>query len=1358
MSSYRVPVFNGDQRNYELWEIKFLGLMRIKKLISVFKDNETPDVDANAEAFAELIQCLDDRSLSLIIRDANDQGKEALNILRSHYRPKGKSRIITLYHELTSLTLTPGESMTDFIIRAETAANALRQIGETVSDSLLISMVLKGLPSSYTSFVTVTTQRESQQSFSEFKESLRNQEESVTHQDNPAVMSLQRKPQNQRWCSSCKSNSHSTEACYTKKPSTDPSPSSASGRHYNYNHNRFCTKCKSKSHDTKSCRRFCDYHQNDSHWTSQCRNKQHHHVKQASNSNGESNPNNDHFTFTLNHPFNKSAEPETSVNFRLLVDSGASTHIINNQKYFTSLDKNFRSEKHTIQLADGTKTKNTVQAQGNAEVIFEDTRGNKQKVLLKNALFVPSFQQNIFSIPAATNEGATVNFYNNAGILQFGDSSFHIKKTKNLYYINNVVKSCVEQTKTLQDWHNILGHCNVRDILKLQDHVDGMKIIGTKTEQLNCETCLLGKMNNVRNKQPDVRAKAPLDLIHLDLAGPIEPIAKNGFKFALICVDDYSNLVCVYFLKHKSDTMHAFRKFLCDMSPYGKVKKVRSDQGGEFISNEFSSLLMNNFIRHEKSAPYSPHQNGTAERHWRTLFEMGRCILLESKLPKYMWTYAIMASAYIRNRCFNQRIGKTPFEAVAKRKPNISNMHTFGQTCFALNQNPKKLDPRSEKGIFVGYDRDSPAYLVYFPNNGRVKKERCVKFFDSNEKNECDHNVTVNKNENNPRVECSENENVPFDIENPTLPNIHVPPSQNEDDNAFNNGSTTTTNVENGEPNPCGQSTTENDEKLCKRKTKTPKRLDDYYLYAADTHDQMNVMTHYCYVTNAPQCYSEAMSSPDAEKWEEAMTKEMEALAENDTYNLVPLPNDRKVIGGKWVYAIKKGTDNNVIHKARFVAKGCSQTDGIDYEETFSPTAKMNSIRILTQIAIHNDLQLHQMDVKSAYLNAQIDCDIYVQQPKGFEKRGKNGEDLVLKLNKSLYGLKQSGRNWNDTFNAYLTEHDLQRSVNEPCLYFNKAQNIFLLIWVDDILIAAKPSDMSYIKDLLEQKFKMKDLGPTSCFLGIEFQIENGTISMNQSNFISTILMRFGMHDCKPRYTPCEMKPMHDSEPLNANELTLYKQIVGALIYVMTATRPDLSFTVTRLAQHMSNAQQCHMTMAKHTLRYMKGTIDLKLTFRKCDEPLQVIGFCDADWGNCEDRKSITGYCFQMSKKSAMISWKSRKQPTIALSTCEAEYMSLVSAIQEGKYLVSLLKEVTTMDQTYFNLFCDNQGTIALAKNPIKHQRSKHIDIKYHFIRDEISEKRVNVKYIPTENNIADVFTKPVSKMRNQKFKMYLMG
>ena len=260
-----------------------------------------------------------------------------------------------------------------------------------------------------------------------------------------------------------------------------------------------------------------------------------------------------------------------------------------------------------------------------------------------------------------------------------------------------------------------------------------MKI--TDYEEAECEVCTQGKMCQTKNREPDQRAKAPLEFVHCDLAGAIEPVAKDGFKYALSFVDDFSGTNMIYFLRQKSDAVEATEKFLADAAPYGKVRRLRSDKGGEFMNNRG--------IKHETSAPYSPHQNGTVKRTWRTLFNMARCLLLEAKLPKNLWTYVVMTSVYIRNRCFNPRLAKTPYEALICKQPNLSKMHVFGSACYAIVQNPKKLDARGQKGIFVGYDKGSPSYLVFFPETNRVERVRCVKFFDSLKAEQNDHEEII---------------------------------------------------------------------------------------------------------------------------------------------------------------------------------------------------------------------------------------------------------------------------------------------------------------------------------------------------------------------------------------------------------------------------------------------------------------------------------------------------------------------------------------------------------------------------------------------------------------------------------------
>ena len=1342
--SARIPNFDGDERKFELWEIKFLGGMRIKNLHNVFKniENEEQQIDAdqNEQAFAELVQLLDDRSLSLIIREARDNGRKALQILRQHYLPKGKPRIITLYTELTSLSKLNSEDVTDYIIRAETYASSLRDAGETISDSLLVAMTIKGLPSPYAAFTTVITQKTSPVSFTDFKIALRNFEDTQKIQcvENQSVMNFNdnfnSQNKNKRWCTQCKSNSHDTAYCYKKN-----NPRGATAK--------WCSFCKSSTHDTDYCY---------SRKGKQKFKKKNNHAKCLATKKPATDDEDEHsFAFTLDSSGGR-CDHQTPAEVKAdcvsyLIDSGASVHILKDSELFVRFKTDFRPEQHVIELADGAKVSGIAKGQGDAMVTLHDAQGKPHDVILENALFIPTFTQEILSVPALTQNGASISFSGESGTIRFKEHEnieFQMNKSKNLYFVN-VVKT---SSRSLEEWHKVLGHCNFKDVIALENCVDGMKINKNNTN-FECQTCILGKMTQSFSREPVKSAKNVFDMINVDLAGPIEPAAEGGFKYALICTDHFSNLTSTYLLKAKSDSVLAFNMYLADIAPYGKIKRLRSDQGGEFISEDFEKVLIENKIKHEKSAPFSPHQNGKAERGWRTLFSMARCLLIEAKLPKTMWSYALKAAAYIRNRCLNKRIGMTPFEAVTKRKPNLKHMHVFGQTCFAFVNNPKKLDDRAKRGIFVGYDRDSPAFLVFFPpheaqtynhgaqtyKSGQIRKVRNVKFLGQQPfyREQChqEHIQNSENKENDDFIPMIETQGIPIE---PII----------DSDNDTQNVNTTEQNL-----NP-------------KRVRNRPKHLNDFYV-DTEVDEHLNATHHYIYVVNSdiPTSYNEALSCKDSEEWKVAMNNEFKALENNDTYELTELPPNRQMVGGRWVYDIKTGLDDNKTFKARYVAKGYSQTPLIDYNETFAPTARMTSIRLLIHIAAQKGLNIHQMDVKSAYLNAPIDKEIYVQQPQGFEINDKDGKPLVWKLKKSLYGLKQSGRNWNETLNMHLSEQGFKQSINDPCIYCKissiDCSYMYLLANVDDLLIFGRyESEIDRIKLKLDSTFKMKDLGEIKYYLGIEFEVKTDSILMSQTKYIDQILITFGMQDCKPKYTPCEMnlnRLYRENDPLSHDDAVIYRQIVGSLIYLMSCTRPDLSFVVTSLSQFMSNPNAGSMIIAKHVLRYIKGTKENKLCFSKIEGNMIINGFCDADWASSEDRKSITGYCFQLSNHGPLISWKSRKQPTVALSTCEAEYMSLVSAIQEGKYLKSLIIEVTGFNLD-FELNCDNQGTIALAKNPVKHQRTKHIDIKYHFIREEICNGYVNVVYIPTDKNVADTFTKPISKIKLTKFRNQLFG
>ena len=417
--------------------------------------------------------------------------------------------------------------------------------------------------------------------------------------------------------------------------------------------------------------------------------------------------------------------------------------------------------------------------------------------------------------------------------------------------------------------------------------------------------------------------------------------------------------------------------------------------------------------------------------------------------------------------------------------------------------------------------------------------------------------------------------------------------------------------------------------------------------------------------------------------------------------------------------------------------------------------------RILMQIAADQNLIIHQMDVKTAYLNAEIDTDIYLQQPEGYEIRAEDGSELVFRLNRSIYGLKQSGRNWNQLLHSFLEKNGFKRNPVDYCVYTKHDQDglSIVIIWADDILIAASNRDiLAQFKEMMKGEFKMKDFGEISYFLSITFDQRPNEISMDQTRFITNLLEKFSMSACKPRSTPCEQKPgdFDNKEEVNPDR---YREIIGSLLYLALGTRPDIAWVVSKLSQCLDDPKGEDFVTAKHVLRYLKGTISYKLTYRKSiEEPLSLLAYSDSDWANSEDGRGTTGYCFSLGKHGALVSWKTTKQPTVALSSCEAEYMGLGATTQEALYLMQFLNGIDKERFKCTSIMEDNQGAIALSKNPVQRQRSKHIDIRYHFIRSVLEQGKINLKYCPTEDMVTDVFIKPPTKFKLQRFRSFLFG
>ena len=546
---------------------------------------------------------------------------------------------------------------------------------------------------------------------------------------------------------------------------------------------------------------------------------------------------------------------------------------------------------------------------------------------------------------------------------------------------------------------------------------------------------------------------------------------------------------------------------------------------------------------------------------------------------------------------------------------------------------------------------------------------------------------------------------------------------------------------------------------------KTPDKHDSYRTLYMNDVDIIMHANDTCSndVPNTPNNVGEALSGRYKEQWLKAINKEIKSLESKGCWRITTPPANSNIIRGKFVFRVKVKRDE-VTFKARLVAQGFSQVEGKDYNETYSPVAKATSMRTVIALATILGLELHQVDFSTAYINADLQEEIYMYPPAGLNVP--NGK--VLRLLKSIYGLKQSGLNWYKCCTNYLLDCGFTRLVSDPCI-FTKSINgrpIILAVYVDDIIIAGKSrTDIIQIKNSLAEKFDIHDLGLLDYYLGIfvKQDIQNRTTTLNQSQYIRNLLHRFNMEDCKPRSHP--MTTNFHIDILEKKQLSQenqefvqnfpYKELIGSLMYIAVCTRPDIAYAVNTLARFSTNPNLTTCKAALNILRYLKGTIDQGLQYS--GKSVTLTGFADSDWARCNlTRRSTTAFCFFIG--NCLISWQSRLQTTVALSSTEAEYMALSTACQEAIWLRSLLSELGFHMPYSTTIWCDNKGAIQLCLNPVHHRRTKHIAIRYHFIREQVASHSIIVDYMPTNEMLADILTKPLTSNTFHRLRDSLMG
>ncbi|KAJ9540535.1 hypothetical protein OSB04_027041 [Centaurea solstitialis] len=758
-----------------------------------------------------------------------------------------------------------------------------------------------------------------------------------------------------------------------------------------------------------------------------------------------------------------------------------------------------------------------------------------------------------------------------------------------------------------------------------------------------------------------------------------------------------------------------------DFKHLGVLKRwwCYTDRGGEYLSDEFDNHLMECGIVSQLTPPYTPQMNGVSERRNRTLLDMVRTMMCHSSLPVSFWGHALETAAHILNRAPTKSVEKTPYELWKGKKPNISFLKIWGCEVYVKRPTSEKLKPKSDKCFFVGYPKTTVGYYFYNPEENKVFVARNGKFLEEkflsleNTRKDVDLQI-VDEESTTPVVEPEIQHN------NVELQSEPIEEVQTQD---------------------------------LRRSSRVRQEPDRYlgFLVSQDSGD-----------LNEPTSYGEAVSGSESEQWQEAMKAEMQSMYDNQVWELTDLPQHCKAVGRKWVFKKKTDMDGNVhTFKARLVAKGFTQTHGIDYDETFSPMAMLKSIRILMAISAYFNYEIWQMDVKTAFLNGKLTEDVYMEQPEGFEDP-KNPKK-VCKLLKSIYGLKQASRSWNLHFDERIKEFGFTKSEFEPCVYTKFSGSIvtFLVLYVDDILLIGNDvPTLQSVKEWLSKCFQMKDLGEAAYILGIKIYRNRSKrlIGLSQSTYIDKVLKRFRMDESKKGFIPMQHGIVLSKTqcPVSSKDQDKMKSVpyasaIGSIMYAMLCIRPDVAYSVSVASRYQQNPGESHWVAVKNILKYLRRTKEMFLVFGGTEDEISVTGYSDASFQtDRDDFRSQSGYVFTLN--GGAISWKSSKQDTIADSTTEAEYIAACDAAKEAVWLKNFLSDlrVVTSISRPIDIFCDNSGAVAQAKEPRDHHKSRHVLRKYHLIREIIGRGDVRICKIPTEDNVADPLTKPLARAKHE--------
>ncbi|KAJ0775601.1 putative RNA-directed DNA polymerase [Helianthus annuus] len=964
--------------------------------------------------------------------------------------------------------------------------------------------------------------------------------------------------------------------------------------------------------------------------------------------------------------------------------------------------------------------------------------------ILPNVLYSPQIIKNLISVRRFTRD--------NQVSVEFDPFGFSLKdlKTKKTLSRHNSTGTLYTFTPPQLPpqatfiashhlpWHDRLGHpgAQVLDILNRNFNFQCNK---DKSHNL-CNSCQLSNSKRLPFYSSNTFTFAPFDIIHCDLwTSPIT--SKTGYKYYMVLIDNFSHFVWVYPLKYKSETFPTFAKFhqLILTQFNRKIKTFQCDLGGEFDNLAFKTFAQQNGLLFRFSCPQTSSQNGRAERMIRRLNDIIRALLIHANLPPSFWVEALHTATYLHNILPTKRLNfYTPTFALYLRHPDYEHLRVFGCACYPNTSatQPHKLHHRSMRCIFLGYPPDFRGYRCLDPTTGKVHISRHVTF---------DESVFPFTRPTHPLTYDFLDDTTPpgFSFHRPVTQPISQPINQpvnqpvtspvNQPVNqptsppvptpyqfTYSRRHRTNIQTNTGPSNPSvaipNQPTTGPSNPTPTPTQTQPITNQHPMTTRSKSRSNPSAIHNTVNLSPVPTSYSKALTDPN---WLHAMQTEFTALQDNETWELVPRPLDRPVIRCMWLFRHKFKSDGSLErYKARLVVNGNSQTVGIDCDEIFSPVVKPATIRTVLSLAVSRAWSIHQLDVKNAFLHGELHETVFMHQPPGFYDA--RFPHHVCRLKKSLYGLKQAPRAWYTRFANFITSKGFRSSTCDQSLfvYQQGSSNIaYLLLYVDDIVLTASNDRLlNNIISTLSREFAMTDLGRLHHFLGIKVSQQKNGIFLSQAQYAKDIIARASMSSCKPCSTPVDLSSkLSATDGALFSDPTLYRSLASALQY-LTFTRPDLSYAVQQVCLFMHEPRDPHFAFMKRIIRYLQGTIDYGIRIVRSASS-DLVAYSDADWGGCPDsRRSTSGYCV----------------------------------------FLDLLFELHTPLTRASVVFCDNVSAVYLSNNPVQHQRTKHIEIDIHFVREKVRLGHIKVLHVPSSMQYADIFTKGLSRELFQSFRSSL--